>query len=371
MHAARVEKVRTAMQQHGVDTLVCCGQNNVAYLTGGYVPAADAARAAAWRSVAILDVDAARPRLHTRFPEGAPPIADVEPWLAVELDDGATELARRLGSGVVAVDDLPPALWQALGARDVADGALVLGAAKRTKTADELACIALAQAINEDAIDAVRPLARAGMPATALSGAFIDAVAERGARWNTVDPVFQVVPRALPPGTDEVPFPVPTRAVPLAAGEVVWVDTGINVHGYASDYGATWFVDHAPDAARRDQFERWRAVVDQALTAVRAGNTAGDVVRAAGRDRGRMPWLSYFYLAHGIGTDSAEMPFVGSDLGLEFDDALVLEPGMVLVFEPVIWDDGAAGHRSEEIVVVTTDGYDWLWRRAALDEAGA
>jgi Xaa-Pro aminopeptidase len=43
---------------------------------------------------------------------------------------------------------------------------------------------------------------------------------------------------------------------------------------------------------------------------------------------------------------------------------------MVLVFEPVIWDDGHAGHRSEEIVAVTDDGYAWLSSRAELDEAG-
>ena len=73
--------------------------------------------------------------------------------------------------------------------------------------------------------------------------------------------------------------------------------------------------------------------------------------------------MSYFYLAHGIGTDSAEMPFVGTDLGEAFDDALVLAPGMVLVFEPVVWDDGNAGFRAEEILAVTDDGYERLSAR--------
>ena len=43
---------------------------------------------------------------------------------------------------------------------------------------------------------------------------------------------------------------------------------------------------------------------------------------------------------------------------------------MVLVFEPVIWDDGRAGHRSEEIVAVTADGYVRLSARAELDDGG-
>ena len=54
------------------------------------------------------------------------------------------------------------------------------------------------------------------------------------------------------------------------------------------------------------------------------------------------------------------MPFVGTDLGDAFDESLVLAPGMVLVLEPVIWEDGHAGHRSEEIVAVTDDGYACL-----------
>ncbi|HEV7524422.1 MAG TPA: M24 family metallopeptidase, partial [Acidimicrobiia bacterium] len=101
------------------------------------------------------------------------------------------------------------------------------------------------------------------------------------------------------------------------------------------------------------------------------GATAADLVDAATLGHDRRPWLSYFYLAHGIGTDSAEMPFVGTDLGDAFDATLTLQPGMVLVFEPVIWDDGRAGHRSEEIVAVTDDGYRLLSTRVELDNGGA
>jgi Xaa-Pro aminopeptidase len=67
--------------------------------------------------------------------------------------------------------------------------------------------------------------------------------------------------------------------------------------------------------------------------------------------------MSHFYLGHGLGLDSAEMPFVGSDLGDEFDESLVLSPGMVLVLEPVVWDDGHSGYRSENVYVITDDGW--------------
>jgi Xaa-Pro aminopeptidase len=48
---------------------------------------------------------------------------------------------------------------------------------------------------------------------------------------------------------------------------------------------------------------------------------------------------------------------IGTDAGPDADERLTLAPGMVLVIEPVIWDDGAAGYRAEDIVAVTDDGW--------------
>jgi Xaa-Pro dipeptidase len=70
--------------------------------------------------------------------------------------------------------------------------------------------------------------------------------------------------------------------------------------------------------------------------------------------------LAHFYLGHGVGCDSAEAPFIGSDLGLAFDDTVELAPGMTFVLEPVVWRDGVGGYRSEELIVVTDGGYEQL-----------
>lgn len=98
------------------------------------------------------------------------------------------------------------------------------------------------------------------------------------------------------------------------------------------------------------------------LAVTRPGATGADLTRAAISASGceRRPWLSHLYLAHGIGVDSAEAPFIGTDLGDDFDEAIVLETGMVFVVEPVAWADGTGGYRSEEIVTVTDDGYELL-----------
>jgi Xaa-Pro dipeptidase len=378
MRRDRVAKLDAAMTDAGVDTLVLCGQQNVSYATGARTPAADHVRASWWRAVAVLERGEPWPHVYTDFPEGAPTeLRDEFLHRAIEVETtaGAADLVAKLGSGHTAIDDAPFPLWTALHGRVLADASMVLAPAKVTKTPDELECIRRAQSVNEGAMRVVRRLAAPGVRATELSGAFLRAVAEFGATANTVDPVFQVMPASVAEGpfsvTEEPVFPIPTRTAELGAGDVMWIDTGINLHGYASDFGATWIVGREPDGVEREQFARWRSVVDRALERVKAGATAADLVAAASLDDGRRPWLSYFYLAHGIGTDSAEMPFVGTDLGDEFDASLTLQPGMVLVFEPVIWDDGRAGHRSEEIVAVTTDGYVRLSSPATLDDGGA
>ena len=151
----------------------------------------------------------------------------------------------------------------------------------------------------------------------------------------------------------------------------MWVDTGINLTATRRTSARRGSSVARPTPSNATSSRGGAASSTACSTRCGRASTGGDLVRAAGQRRRRAPWLSYFYLAHGIGTDSAEMPFVGTDLGPEFDDALVLQPGMVLVLEPVIWDDGHAGHRSEEIVAVTDDGYRRLSRPATLDEGGA
>jgi Xaa-Pro dipeptidase len=374
MRRDRIAKLGAAMEAAAVDVLVLCGQQNVSYATGARVPAADHLRSAWWRAVAVFERGAPRPHLYTDFPEGAPPEWPDEflhRAIEVETTAGAAELVATLGPGKCAVDDAPFPLWEALRTRDVVDAGTVTGPAKLTKTPDELECIRQAQAINEEAMRIVRTLATPGALTTELSGAFLRAIAELGATANTVDPVFQVMPASVAEGpfsvTGEPVFPIPTGAYELQLGDVLWIDTGINLHGYASDFGATWIIGREPNHRQREQFEQWRTFVDRALEQVKSGATAADLVKAAKRHDGLRPWLSYFYLAHGIGTDSAEMPFVGTTLGDAFDASITLTPGMVLVFEPVVWEDGHAGHRSEEIVAVTADGYVRLSDPAELD----
>jgi Xaa-Pro aminopeptidase len=247
----------------------------------------------------------------------------------------------------VAADDLTAELWDV----EVSDAADVVDAARLRKTRDEIECIRRAQRINEDAmVDVEAAASRRGIHQDELTALFLDRVGALGAT-NVVEPIWQVADPDAP-----LLFPLVGQDRTLAPGDVVVVDTGISYCGYSSDYGRTW-------GAAPEHFARWRAVTDAVLEAVVPGATGLDLVRAAGEWYGRRPWLDHLYLAHGTGTSPAEMPLVGTDLGDDFDAGTVLEPGMVLVLEPVIWEPGRGGYRAEETVVVTESGYEMLSER--------
>jgi len=365
----RHRKVVDALDAQGLAAAVLLGQAAVAYAVGARAPAADAARAAYERSIALVTADGDAPHLYTSFAEGVPPelpAGHVHAALSVEWRDGAAELAEALPDGPVALDEYTMPLHAALEGREVVDATAVLGACKVVKTADELECIRRAQAINEQAIASVEPMVAPGVRDRELSGAFLRQIFQLGATANTVDPIWQVMPPRIADGpysaTGDVVFPTPTTNRELTPGDVVWVDTGIDYEGYASDFGCT-FVVGGPDARHHAQAARWREIVDRCLDVLKPGASGGDLARAAQAGESRRPWLPRLYLAHGIGTNSAEMPLVGTDLGGEFDDGLVVAPGMVLVFEPVVWEDGDAGFRAEEIVAVTEDGHEYLSAR--------
>ena len=321
--------------------------------------------------MALVTADGADPCVWTWVPEGVPddlPASRVNGGLDLEWDDGARSLLAEIPLGTVAIDEYTMPLYFAArdAGRSFVDASGVMGAAKISKTADELECLRRAQAINEAAMVDVRAMLAPGLKATDLTARFFERIFELGISSSTVDPIWQVMPPSVADGpfsaTGDVVFPTATTPRTLETGDAIFVDTGIAYEGYQSDFGHTWVVGEAPDARRREQAARWRAVVAAVVDRIKPGATGRDLTRIAEEtERGRRrPWLPHLYLAHGTGTDSAEMPFVGTDLGEAFDESIVLAPGMVLVLEPVIWDDGHGGFRAEEIVAVTDDGADVL-----------
>ncbi|HET6665270.1 MAG TPA: Xaa-Pro peptidase family protein [Acidimicrobiales bacterium] len=373
MRRERHTRLRAEMARQGIEVAVLLHGPNVAYATGRAVRGIDVSHAVFERPVALVVAGEDTPHL---LAEDIDPTPDVECHPAVwpELDEGAEGLARvvaeiagPLGGRRVAVDEQSGAMLRAgvLEGAAISDASHLVGAAKLTKTDDELACIAEAQRRNEEAMAATQETARTGATRSKVAGAFLAQLVELGVEANLIDPIFQPMPRSLADGprttTETVAFPTGVDDPTFAEGDIVWVDTGIDHLGYASDFGRTWVVGRDPNTAEVRLFERWSEVMVSVLEVLKPGATGGDLCRAAeAANFGERPWLPHFYLAHGVGVESAEMPLVGTDLGPEFDESLVMAPGMVLVLEPVIWEDGVGSYRAEEIVAVTQDGWRHL-----------
>jgi Xaa-Pro dipeptidase len=369
-------RLRAAMAEHGVDALVLLMNGYVVYATGASWPLLDAGLSHAERPVAVVLADDEHPHLFMPYRSGASvesPVPDdhLHGPVYLEFDSGVEEFARQLAElipagATIAVDELTGAMRRSSAALfpsgPPSDAALVVGAAQLVKTRDEVACIRRATQITEQAIVDVHKALAPGVRQIDLSATLVRRAFELGATTNMLEPIWQVMPSSRESGvwttTGDLALPLLTTDRELAAGDVLWTDISITYHGYCSDFGRTWVVGEQPSARQRDQFLQWRAILDATLAVTKAGATAGDLARAAiAANGGRKPWLPHFYLGHGIGTYPAEAPMIGTDLGQEFDDNFVLPSGTVLVLEPVVWEDGTGGYRSEEIVVITEDGY--------------
>lgn len=372
-------RLRSAMAERGVDALILLGNNAVVYATGTSWPLGDAGLSYVERPVAVVVGDDEWPHLFLPFREGAAqeselPADHVHGPVYLEFEEGVAEFARVLAEliqagAVIAVDECTGAMSRGSnllfpnGAP--VDAAAVVGAAKAIKTPDELACMRTAIRITDEAMIDVHKALAPGIRQVDLSGSFLRRAFELGATASMLEPIWQVMPHSKAEGVwtthGDLALPLLSTERELAEGDVLWTDVSITYHGYCSDFGRTWIVGRDPTARQQAQFERWWDILTAVLDVTRAGATAADLGRAATAANGGVrPWLPHFYLGHGIGVNAAEMPMIGTDLGIEFDEKFVLQPGMVLVLEPVVWEDGTGGYRSEEVLVITEEGWTRL-----------
>jgi Xaa-Pro aminopeptidase len=141
----------------------------------------------------------------------------------------------------------------------------------------------------------------------------------------------------------------------IGAGELVVIDAGCTIDGYASDYTRT-FATGPLDAEAAEAYAVVQAAQAAALGAIRAGLPALEADAVARRVVDASAFAGTFGhgLGHGLGLDVHELP----RLSTETSD--VLEPGNVVTVEPGVYLDGRFGVRIEDDVVVTADGIENL-----------
>ena len=217
--------------------------------------------------------------------------------------------------------------------------------ASRGKKSDhELELMRLACAATFDVYKPVFAALREGLSREDIAQMVQAGFAKMGLRGGAL--VLLGASAALPHGT--------RKPQKLKEGDVVLIDGGCAVDGYASDVTRTGIFGK-PSEKIVKAYELNRKAQDAALDAARAGRLSGtvdDAARAVIVNGGFGPGYKYFThrLGHGIGLDGHEHPYLvkGSTTNLEANMTFSNEPG--------IYVPGEFGMRCEDDMVIMPEG---------------
>ena len=154
---------------------------------------------------------------------------------------------------------------------------------------------------------------------------------------------------------EQIVHGIPSSGVKLKSGDIVSIDIGATVDGWAGDNAWTFAVGSvSPD--KKKLLKVTEEAMWAGISAARPGNRLGDIghaVQAVAKRAGL--GVVRDYTGHGIGRDMHEDPLV-PNYGIRHT-GMKLEPGMVLAIEPMIT---LGTHRTHVMrdgwLVVTQDG---------------
>ena len=158
--------------------------------------------------------------------------------------------------------------------------------------------------------------------------------------------------------TDGAHNPVTTRA--LQKGDILSLNTFPMISGYYTALERTLFLGE-PDAASLKLWQANVAAHELGLSLIKPGATCSGICEELNRflaDEGLLQYRSFGY-GHSFGVLSH---YYGREAGLELREDIdtVLEPGMVVSMEPMLWvpegTPGAGGYREHDILIVGDDG---------------
>jgi Xaa-Pro aminopeptidase len=266
MRAERRARVVAAMAEEGIDALVLGTGANLRYATGATPLWLAGTRPFAPLAVVLAD---GRTHLVANSDDGIPEGIGLIPasWNPLTIMERLACVDGFAGASRIGVDGLSPMFEGLLTATfpdaRLVDATTLLHRVRATKTDDELACMGIATALCEAALDAVAS-DLVGRTERELHGRFVEHMAASGTTIPAFDGTFCVVDEGRP-----LRRLVSDRTV--VAGDRVALDAGVMVHGYEGGLART----EGADATAA------RAALDALKEACRPGVTADELARAA------------------------------------------------------------------------------------------
>lgn len=351
----RWRRLQAGMAQLGLDALLVTAQTNFQYLTGYRTPA--------WAIksrpfIAILpaagDPIAVVSTTHALELDAEGVIRDLRTYEGFEVEAAdavvATIRSDRLDRAIWGVEagleqrlGLPLERWEsitrALPEARFKDGSPVLWRARTIKSNAEIERLRAAGRIAGEAYASLLPEIASGWTERRV----YEEVTTRIVRLGGDAPSYVTMTAGQGGYNRHNGWP---RGRAFQPGELFWMDLGLTVQGYYSDYTRCAAVGRATPDQRRT-YQLVLGMLDDALVTIKAGAAAGAPVRAAEdaaqRAGSRLRMASR--IGHGIGLDMTEPP------SLSVDEDAPLAAGMVVAVEPGILTDDGWYHLEENVVV--------------------
>jgi Xaa-Pro aminopeptidase len=352
-----VERLCAALAAEDIDLLFVNDIDNVRYVTGYSPVSAPIMVHSNW---AVVDVGSARVTLFgfnfyvDSIRAGFPWIEDVRPMpadIAETIADVAAG-ARRIGFDT----HLPYFTGQAIARRldqvEVVDATPILSRTRGIKSAAELDVIRRGVAIAEIGMNAGIAACQEGVrefEAAAEAEYVMRRAGAEGFPFMSVVTSGENVAIVQELSTDRI----------MRRGDLVMLDLGCMFEGYYSEFARSVVVADAPTQEQGSMYKVVHAALDQIVSAMRPGvevSRLDEIARRVIDDGGFGPWTYQYFVGHGIGMSSWELPIVDAQT------STALEPGMVINLEPGIHKPGVGGVRLEDTVLITEDGSEVLTR---------
>ncbi len=365
MDADIIAKQRTAMEERGLDALIAGSPENLAYTTGFVVPSQLLMR---WRhamcivdrsghtTMVTIDMEETTVKAHAAFDD----IRVYREFTDDPMREVAAALeARGLAQARVGVEmDYLPArdfatLSGLLPEADFMAADSVFGKLRQVKTAREIDLLRSLSRITDGAIGGTLAHARPGMTELEMAGELTARIFSGGAQ----DFKLMIIASGE---RSQFPNVGPTDRA-LRDGDLIRMEIFGVVDGYHAGVCRTAVVGE-PTA---EQARIWDNLIEckhLVMDLIRPGAHAKAVYRRFLEKFDELGLEPISFVGHGIGVFLHEEPYLGR-YGEE-----VLEEGMVVAIEPLVYIPGRMGLQNKDMLLVTRDGCELLSDATATDE---
>jgi Xaa-Pro aminopeptidase len=262
-----------------------------------------------------------------------------------EFADRVHSLFGSLDGKTIGVDIYSPGmaegLTQAFPNSRIVDGYEILTKAKQIKTADEIHCLKIANAMTEAAMDAALRSLQPGIRECEVLAVAWKAMTDLGSEWTQCSNI-------VASGPYTAPYRRFTSDRIIRLGDPVIIDIGACYNGYYGDFTRTWICGNiAPTAEQIELHQQCYDALHRAAAACVPGNTNAQVVEAAGEQ----------YVLSSLGHGSGLNPWEPPHFSVTSKNApMVLKEGMVANLEPYYGQPGIGGFRLEQNLVIRAHG---------------